>query len=90
MLKYRLSIAAYDALRLRRRIQSESRVNGANGVVQLIEQIVGIIERAVRKDIDCRRLQNAKPAATSVQPVDVTNLRSQVSGRSPAHDFQAL
>src|SRR4051812_17038756 len=38
---------AHDPLRLRRLVQPEARVDGANSIVELAQQVVGIIELAI-------------------------------------------
>ena len=51
-------------------VQSESRVNGADCKVKFLEHVVRIVELAVRKDINLRRLENAKAIEFGVELID--------------------
>jgi hypothetical protein len=51
---------AQDALRLRLAVKPEPRMDRADRIIELFKQVVGIIQRAVCKDVDLARFQDAK------------------------------
>lgn len=81
---------AQDTLRLRLAAESEARMDRADGVVELLEKSVGVIERAVRQDVDLARFQNAKAPQAPVHLVDKADLLPKVLDGHAARDLQAL
>src|SRR5260370_32621368 len=71
-------------------IEVEARMNRADSVVERFQKFVGIIERAVGKNIDLGGFQDAKSFEPPVQLVDETDLRQEVTLRNSARDLQAL
>ena len=65
-------------------------MHGTNRVIEFLQKVVGIIERAVCQDIDLGRLQDTDPAQTGVQRIDEADLLPQIFHRNAASDLQAL
>ena len=63
-----------DAFRLFLFSQREARMDRTNRVVEFLQKVIGIIERAVRQDIHFARFQNAEVSQTAVQFVDSADL----------------
>src|ERR1051326_416182 len=62
----------------------------ANGVVEFVQQFVGIVERTIQQDVDLRGFQNADAFEPFVQFIDQANLLSQSWFGKSARDLQAL
>src|SRR4051812_25370520 len=81
---------AHNSLGLLRFIEAKTRVNGANGVVEFGQKVVGIIETAVDEDIDLGRFKNANSLNSGVEFVDIADLLPEVLNGDTTRDFQAL
>src|SRR5438445_134680 len=80
---------AQNALGLFPSTQTEARVDRADGVVELPQDLVWIIERSIRKDVDFGGFQDAKAPQPGVQLVDEPDLCPQVFNGDPAGNLQA-
>jgi len=59
-------------------------MHGANGVIEFLENHVGIIECPIREDIHLGRLQDTDAGQPGVQLIDVVDLLPQVfNGNAP-------
>src|SRR5690242_9346795 len=66
--------SSQDAFGLRLPAKPKPRMNRANCVIQLFQEIVGIIERAVGKDVDLARFENTETPRPAIQLVDGPDL----------------
>jgi len=60
--------------RLPRFVHGEFRVDGANGVIEFLQQNIRIIQRSVLKNIRFRGLQNPDAVRLRVQLVNIADL----------------
>jgi len=63
---------------------------GANGVIEFLQQFVGIIECPVWQDINLGRLQVTDADQAGVQLVDEADLLPQIFSGNAASDLQTL
>src|SRR5437868_12399200 len=59
-----------DAIGLSFAGKRELRVNRADGNVKFLENLRGVIERTVLKDVDFRRLEDLKALEPRIDPID--------------------
>src|SRR5262249_11478584 len=66
----RIADGADQALRLRVAILAEAAVNACHDEAEPRQDLVGIVERSVRKNVGLDSLEDAKAAAPGVEPID--------------------
>ena len=65
---------AQDTLGLLLLVKSEAGVDGADRIVELAQEVVGIVERSIRQNVDFGGFQDTETVEAFVEPVDVFDL----------------
>ena len=76
-----------NPIRLFRLAEPEAGMNRANGVIQLFQQIFGIVQWPVQKNVDLGRFQNADPVDPLIEFVDKADLFPKLGFRESMRDL---